>query len=130
MILAPREGWGGLLLRWFAFGSAAWLCVAAIEPALGQTVRFSPGEDTPIALNSATNTYEEGASFDPLVCAEQPCIELLHNIFEPLVTTSPDHEFEPCLAVKWERRDEISLTMRLCAALAAMISSIGLNTAP
>jgi peptide/nickel transport system substrate-binding protein len=113
MILAPREGWGGLLLRWFAFGSGAWLCVAAAGPAPGQTVRFSPGEDAPIALNSVTNTYEEGASFDPLVCAEQPCIELLHNIFEPLVTTSPNHEIEPCLAVKWERRDETTFRFEL-----------------
>jgi peptide/nickel transport system substrate-binding protein len=113
MILAPREGWGGLLLRWFAVGSAAWLCVGAAGPAPSQTVHFSPGEDAPIALNSATNTYEEGASFDPLVCAEQPCIELLHNIFEPLVTTSPDHEFEPCLAVKWERRDETTFRFEL-----------------
>jgi peptide/nickel transport system substrate-binding protein len=57
--------------------------------------------------------YEEGASFDPLVCAEQPCIELLHNIFEPLVTTSPDHEIEPCLAAKWERRDETTFRFEL-----------------
>lgn len=110
---AAREGWGNALLRWFAAGSAAWLCVAAAAPASGQAVRYSPGEDAPIALNSATNTYEEGASFDPLVCAEQPCIELLHNIFEPLVTTSPDHEIEPCLAVKWERRDETTFRFEL-----------------
>ena len=47
------------------------------------------------------------------MCAEQPCIELLHNIFEPLVTTSPDHEIEPCLAVKWERRDETTFRFEL-----------------
>jgi peptide/nickel transport system substrate-binding protein len=112
MTAASRGSWGGLIRR-FAVSSAAWLTLAAAAPALCQTVRFSPGEDAPIALNSSTNTYEEGASFDPLVCAEQPCIELLHNIFEPLVTTSPDHEIEPCLAAKWERRDETTFRFEL-----------------
>ena len=51
-------------------------------PAWGQNLRFSPGEDAPVAFNPATGSYEEGASFDPLACAEQPCIEVLHNIFE------------------------------------------------
>ena len=113
MTATTSERWAGLPLRLFGLGRAAWLCVAAAAPASSQTVRFSPGEDAPIALNSATNTYEEGASFDPLVCAEQPCIELLHNIFEPLVTTSPEHELEPCLAVKWERRDETTFRFEL-----------------
>ena len=93
---------------------AVWL-VLAVGPTVeaDQIVRYSPGEYAPIALNPATNTYEEGASFDPLVCAEQPCIELLHNIFEPLVTTSPDHEIEPCLAIKWERRDDTTFRFEL-----------------
>jgi peptide/nickel transport system substrate-binding protein len=108
-----RDGWVGALVWRCAVGGVVWLGVAAVEPATGQTIRFSPGEDAPIALNSATNTYEEGASFDPLVCAEQPCIELLHNVFEPLVTTSPDHEIEPCLAVNWERRDETTFRFEL-----------------
>src|ERR1700730_11875798 len=89
-------------------GAIAVLIFVLAFDAAAQTVRFSPGEDAPIALNSATNAYEEGASFDPLVCAEQPCIELLHNIFEPLVTTSLDQGIEPCLAIRWERRDEIT----------------------
>ena len=113
MTATPRKSSAGALLRCSAVGSAVWLCVAAAAPAPGQTVRFSPGEDAPIALNPVTNTYEEGASFDPLVCAEQPCIELLHNIFEPLVTTSPDHEIEPCLATKWQRRDDTTFRFEL-----------------
>ena len=113
MISALREAWGGVLHWRFTVSSAAWLALAAATPAPAQTVRFSPGENAPIALNSATNTYEEGASFDPLVCAEQPCIELLHNIFEPLVTTSPEHEIEPCLAVRWERPDEVTFRFEL-----------------
>ena len=113
MISAPHERLSGALMRRFAVGVAAWLTAATAAPASGQTVRYSPGEDAPIALNSVTNTYEEGASFDPLVCAEQPCIELLHNIFEPLVTTSPEHEIEPCLAVRWERRDETTFRFEL-----------------
>jgi peptide/nickel transport system substrate-binding protein len=96
-----------------AVGNAAWLAVAAAEPSSSQIIRYSPGEDAPIALNSTTGIYQEGASFDPLVCAEQPCIELLHNIFEPLVTTSPDHEIEPCLAVKWERRNATTFRFEL-----------------
>src|SRR6476646_4340535 len=101
------------LILGFAVGNAVWLGIAAAEPGQSQIIRYSPGEYAPIALNSATGTYQEGASFDPLVCAEQPCIELLHNIFEPLVTTSPDHEIEPCLAVKWERRNETTFRFEL-----------------
>ena len=101
------------LILGLAAANAAWLAVAAAERTPGQIIRYSPGEDAPIALNSTTGIYQEGASFDPLVCAEQPCIELLHNIFEPLVTTSPDHEIEPCLAVKWERRDETTFRFEL-----------------
>jgi peptide/nickel transport system substrate-binding protein len=113
MISALREAWGGVLHWRSTVSSVAWFALAAATPAPAQTVRFSPGENAPIALNSATNTYEEGASFDPLVCAEQPCIELLHNIFEPLVTTSPEHEIEPCLAVRWERPDEVTFRFEL-----------------
>jgi peptide/nickel transport system substrate-binding protein len=101
------------LILGLAVGYAAWLGVAVAEPGPSQIIRYSPGEYAPIALDSATGTYKEGASFDPLVCAEQPCIELLHNIFEPLVTTSPDHEIEPCLAVKWERLDETTFRFEL-----------------
>lgn len=113
MIAARRATRGGALAWRLAIAGATWLGLAAAAPAPAQTVRYSPGEDAPIALNSATNAYEEGASFDPLVCAEQPCIELLHNIFEPLVTTSPEHEIEPCLAIKWERRDEVTFRFEL-----------------
>jgi peptide/nickel transport system substrate-binding protein len=113
MIAALREVCGGALLWRLTTGGAAWLAFAAAAPVPAQTVRYSPGEYGPIALNTATNTYEEGASFDPLACAEQPCIELLHNIFEPLVTTSPEHELEPCLAIKWERRDDTTFRFEL-----------------
>jgi peptide/nickel transport system substrate-binding protein len=108
-----RQARVSALILGLAAGNAAWLAVAAAERTPGQIIRYSPGEDAPIALNSTTGIYEEGASFDPLVCAEQPCIELLHNIFEPLVTTSPDHEFEPCLAVKWERRNATTFRFEL-----------------
>src|SRR6516165_11182926 len=110
-----RSGYSGTrgLVLGLAVATAAWRSLVAAEQAHSQIIRYSPGEDAPIALDSATGTYQEGASFDPLVCAEQPCIELLHNIFEPLVTTSPDHEIEPCLAVKWERRDETTFRFEL-----------------
>jgi len=70
-----------------------------------RAIRFAPGSDPPIAFNAA-GVYEEGASFDPLVCAEQPCIEILHNIFEPLVSVSSAQVIEPRLAIKWERLDD------------------------
>jgi peptide/nickel transport system substrate-binding protein len=101
------------LIRRISIAGIAAIPVALSFSAACQTIHFSPGEDAPIAHNSATNAYEEGASFDPLVCAEQPCIELLHNIFEPLVTTSQDYEIEPCLAIKWERRDETTFRFEL-----------------
>lgn len=69
------------------------------------TIRFSPGPDAPIAYDAATGAYREGASFDPLYCAEEPCVELLHNIFEPLVAAGPDQTIEARLATAWERRD-------------------------
>jgi peptide/nickel transport system substrate-binding protein len=111
-IRSSYSGTRGLVFG-LALATAAWRSLAAAEQAPSQIIRYSPGEDAPIALNSTTNTYEEGASFDPLVCAEQPCIELLHNIFEPLVTTSPEHEIEPCLAIKWERSDETTFRFEL-----------------
>jgi peptide/nickel transport system substrate-binding protein len=101
------------LILGLAVANAAWLTAAVAESGSNQIIRYSPGEDAPIALNSATGNYQEGASFDPLVCAEQPCIELLHNIFEPLVATSSDHVLEPCLAVKWERRDDTTFRFEL-----------------
>ena len=73
-----------------------WLGVPSL--ATGETIRFSPGADAPIAYNAATGDYQEGASFDPLYCAEEPCVELLHNIFEPLVATTAGQFLEPVLA--------------------------------
>jgi peptide/nickel transport system substrate-binding protein len=113
MNTCPRHARVSALILGLAVANTAWLTAAVAESGSNQIIRYSPGEDAPIALNSATGNYQEGASFDPLVCAEQPCIELLHNIFEPLVTTSPDHEIEPCLSVKWERRDETTFRFEL-----------------
>jgi hypothetical protein len=95
--------------------------------AAGQTIRFSPGQDAPIALNPTTRVYEEGASFDPLVCAEQPCIELLHNIFEPLVAVSSDRRIEPCLAISWERRDEVTFRFQLRHGVTVSLGHIGIS---
>jgi peptide/nickel transport system substrate-binding protein len=78
-----------------------------------QTIRFCPGEDVPIAFNPATGGYEECASFDPHVCAEEPCIEVLHNIFEPLVSTSNAQVLEPQLATAWEQLDEVTFRFML-----------------
>ena len=82
-------------------------------PAWGQNLRFSPGEDAPVAFNPATGSYEEGASFDPLACAEQPCIEVLHNIFEPLVSISNAQVIEPQLATRWERLSDVRFRFTL-----------------
>ncbi|MFQ5970987.1 MAG: ABC transporter substrate-binding protein [Alphaproteobacteria bacterium] len=81
--------------------------------AAGEAIRFSPGEDAPVALNPLTGRYEEGVSFDPLFCAEEPCIELLHNVFEPLVSTTREQEIEPRLAIRWERLDELTFRFHL-----------------
>jgi len=81
--------------------------------AWGQTIRFCPGEDVPIAFNPTTGTYKEGGSFDPYACAEEPCIEILHNIFEPLVSTSNDQLLEPQLATEWEQLDEVTFRFTL-----------------
>jgi peptide/nickel transport system substrate-binding protein len=100
-----------------ARGSKAFIIVllSLVIPftAFGQTIRFCPSADVPVAFNPATKTYEEGASFDPLVCADEPCIELLHNIFEPLISVSKDQILEPQLATGWERLDEVTFRFRL-----------------
>jgi ABC-type transport system substrate-binding protein len=92
---------------------ACWLAAVAcvlqsLAPvgAVAQTIRFSPGTPAPTAFNPATSRYEEGASFDPVACAEQPCVEILHNIFEGLVSVSEKQIIEPALATNWERLDD------------------------
>jgi peptide/nickel transport system substrate-binding protein len=89
-----------------------WLWVAPV-PLWGQAIRFCPGDDAPVAYNPATNAYEEGYSFDPLICAEEPCLELLHNIFEPLVMTSPTQAIKPWLATAWQRLDPVTFRFTL-----------------
>jgi len=81
--------------------------------AWGQTIHFCPGQDAPIAFDSAAGTYEAGASFDPLVCADQPCLEILGNLFEPLVSISETQAVEPHLATSWERRDDLTFRFTL-----------------
>ena len=78
-----------------------------------QTIRFCPGPEAPIAFDSATGDYEEGASFDPLLCAEEPCIQILGNLFEPLVSVSDTQIIEPHLSTGWERRDEVTFRFTL-----------------
>jgi peptide/nickel transport system substrate-binding protein len=78
-----------------------------------QTIRFGPGLAAPTAFNSATGRYEEGSSFDPYICAEQSCGELLHNIFEGLVSVSPAGEIRPELAVAWQRLDDLRFRLTL-----------------
>ncbi len=70
------------------------------------SIRYSPGPDAPGAIDPATEKYAEGASFDPLLCAELPCVELLHNIFEPLVSTDLSGDHVPVLATRWQRLDD------------------------
>jgi peptide/nickel transport system substrate-binding protein len=94
------------MTRWRGHVLLALLLAATTPPAEAEQVRFSPGPDAPVAYESTTGLYREGASFDPLYCAEEPCIELLHNIFEPLVATAADQTIEAGLATAWERRDE------------------------
>ncbi|HEV2548050.1 MAG TPA: ABC transporter substrate-binding protein [Stellaceae bacterium] len=100
-------------LRRFAASLAGAALFFLSVPTYGQTIRFSPGADAPIAINPVTKIYEEGVSFDPLVCAEQPCIELLHNIFEPLVATSEERLIEPRLATSWARLDGVTFRFDL-----------------
>ncbi len=103
--------------RWAAPLSLA-IVAALLGPGLstiaeGRAVRYSPGEDGPIAYNPVTQRYEEGGSFDPLFCAEEPCVELLHNIFEPLISTADDQSIEPQLATTWDRRDDVTFRFSL-----------------
>ena len=81
--------------------------------AFGQTVRFSPGAAAPTAFNATTGRYEEGSSFDPYICAEQPCGELLHNIFEGLVGVSDRGRISPELATAWQRLDDVRFRLTL-----------------
>lgn len=90
------------LMAWALLG------LASSSIAEGQTIRFSPGNEAPLAYNPATQLYEERVNLDPLFCAEEPCIELLHNIFEPLVSTSSAQVIEPQLATDWQRLDAVS----------------------
>jgi peptide/nickel transport system substrate-binding protein len=83
------------------------------SPAAGQTIRFCPGTPAPTAFNSATGAYEEGSSFDPFICAEQPCGELLHNIFEGLVSVSDRQAIQPELATGWQRLGEVRFRFTL-----------------
>jgi peptide/nickel transport system substrate-binding protein len=76
-------------------------------------VRFSPGTAAPTAYNAASARYEEGTSFDPFICAEQPCGELLHNIFEGLVSAPDSRSVQPELATRWERLDEVTFRFTL-----------------
>lgn len=88
--------------------TAAWLLLAwsAASPAAESAVlRFCPGNTGPVAYNADTRRYEEGASFDPVFCAEEQCIELLHNIFEPLVSTDEVGRVQPRLATRWQQLD-------------------------
>ena len=101
------------LVRTAALVIATGFVGGLLSPVGGQTIRFCPGENAPIAYNNLTRLYEEGASFDPLFCAEEPCIELLHNIFEPLVSTSSAQVLEPQLATGWEQLDEVTFHFTL-----------------
>lgn len=90
------------------------LVVLALAPlAAAQAIRFSPGVDAPTAYNAVTGTYEEGSSFDPYICAEQPCGELLHNIFEGLIGISEKRVLEPKLATQWQRIDNLRFRFTL-----------------
>jgi peptide/nickel transport system substrate-binding protein len=92
---------------------ASGFLVLAALPAPGQTVRFGPGIAAPTAFNAKAGRYEEGSSFDPYICAEQPCGELLHNVFEGLVSVSDSQKLEPELATHWERVDELRFRLTL-----------------
>jgi hypothetical protein len=76
------EGMHPMDIRFIAV-IASLLFLGWSSAASGQTIRFCPEENAPIAFDSATGGYEEGASFDPLICAEEPCLEILGNLFEP-----------------------------------------------
>lgn len=81
--------------------------------ARSETIRFCPGYDVPVAFNPTTGVYEEWASFDPHACADESCFDILHNMFEPLVSTSNAQVLEPQLATGWEQLDEVTFRFRL-----------------
>ncbi len=85
----------------------------AAQPVAGQTIRFGPGVAAPTAFNSVSGRYEEGSSFDPYICAEQPCGELLHNVFDGLVSVSDAGKISPALAIAWDRLDEVRFRLSL-----------------
>ncbi len=89
------------------------LVLAMAHAAAGQVIRFSPGVDAPTAFYAPTGRYEEGSSFDPYICAEQPCGELLHNIFEGLIGVSEKRVLEPRLATRWQRIDDLRFRLTL-----------------
>jgi len=102
-----------MALRFIAV-MAALLFVGSSPAAWSQTIRFCPGESAPVAFDSTAGGYEVGAaSFDPLACADQPCLEILGNLFEPLVSISETQAIEPHLATEWERRDEVTFRFTL-----------------
>ncbi len=90
------------------------LLLGAVPAAVsGQTIRFCPGTPAPTAFNPATGAYEEGRSFDPFICAEQPCGEILHNMFEGLVSISDTQVIQPELATSWQRLDDVRFRFTL-----------------
>jgi peptide/nickel transport system substrate-binding protein len=98
----------GTRYRLIGFAVAALLVLGQGRQAVAAagSIRYSPGPDAPGAIDPATGGYVEGASFDPLLCAELPCVELLHNIFEPLVSTDLSGDHVPVLATRWQRLDD------------------------
>lgn len=101
-------------IGWFLAGVVASVLAWTSGAAGGQgVIRFCPGTPAPTAFNPVTRAYEEGSSFDPFICAEQPCGEILHNIFEGLVSVSETQVIQPELAVKWERLDDVGFRFTL-----------------
>jgi len=98
--------------RWLASLTAG-LALLAAAAGHAQTIRFVPGVAAPTAFDQTRGRYVEGSSFDPYLCAEQPCGELLHNIFEGLVAVSDTGQITPALAVRWERLDDLRFRMLL-----------------
>jgi peptide/nickel transport system substrate-binding protein len=101
-----------MALRFIAVITAL-LLMGSSSVAWGQTIRFCPGSHAPFAFDSATGVYKEGASLDPLLCAEEPCIQILGNLYEPLVSISDNQAIEPHLATGWERRDDVTFRFTL-----------------
>jgi peptide/nickel transport system substrate-binding protein len=79
--------------------------IVNVQGAWAVDLRFSPGNSAPVAYDPEVGAYREGASFDPYRCADEPCIELLHNIFEPLVSLAENGRIIPKLAVAWRQLD-------------------------